>query len=75
MRTLLAFPIPTDAATAAWAGPVFALMALTTVAVLIWQAVRYFRASAAERENADSDSLESDIDDNDRDTNGRGGTP
>jgi len=39
----IAFPIPTDAATAAWAGPVFALMALTTVIVLIWQAVRYFR--------------------------------
>lgn len=43
MLPLIAFPIPTDAATAAWAGPVFALIALTTVIVLIWQAVRYFR--------------------------------
>ena len=40
-----AFPIPVDSATAAWATPVFVLMALTTVAVLIWQAVRYFRDS------------------------------
>lgn len=39
----LAFPIPTDPATAAWAAPVFALMALATLGVLIWQAVRYFR--------------------------------
>lgn len=43
MTPTLAFPIPTDPATAAWAAPVFALMALTTVAVLVWQAVRYFR--------------------------------
>ena len=40
-----AFPIPVDSATAAWATPVFVLMALTTVAVLIWQAVRFFRDS------------------------------
>ncbi len=38
-----AFPVPVDAATAAWAVPVFALMALTGVVVLIWQTVRYFR--------------------------------
>lgn len=43
MTELLAFPIPVDAATAAWAGPVFIVMALTGVIVLIWQAVRYFR--------------------------------
>lgn len=43
MSPLLAFPIPTDAATAAWAGPVFALIAVSTVVILIWQAVRYFR--------------------------------
>ena len=38
-----AFPIPTDPGTAAAAGPIFALMALATVGVLVWQAVRYFR--------------------------------
>lgn len=46
-----AFPIPVDSATAAWATPVFVLMALTTVAVLIWQAVRYFRDSSDDDEN------------------------
>ena len=51
MSDLGALPIPTDAATAAWAGPVFALMALTVVVLLIWQAVRYFRS-----EDSDSDS-------------------
>ncbi len=40
---IVAFPIPTDPGTAAAVGPVFGLMALTTVGVLIWQAVRYFR--------------------------------
>lgn len=40
---IVAFPIPTDPGTAAAAGPIFGLMALTTVGVLIWQAVRYFR--------------------------------
>ena len=29
-----AFPIPVDAATAAWAGPVFVVMALTGLVVL-----------------------------------------
>lgn len=53
MTALLAFPIPTDAATAAWAGPVFALMALTTVALLIWQAVRYFRSDDSDSEDHD----------------------
>ncbi|MER3389604.1 MAG: hypothetical protein RJQ01_06180 [Microcella sp.] len=48
-----AFPIPADAATAAWAGPVFALMAVTTVAVLIWQAVRYFRSSDRDSDHHD----------------------
>lgn len=43
MLETLAFPIPVDAATAAWAGPVFVVMALTGLVVLIWQAVRYFR--------------------------------
>ncbi len=43
MNSLIAFPIPVDAATAAWATPVFVLIALTGVAVLIWQTVRYFR--------------------------------
>lgn len=43
MTELLAFPVPVDAATAAWAGPVFAIMALTGLVVLIWQAVKYFR--------------------------------
>jgi len=50
---LLAFPIPTDPATAAWAAPVFGLMALTTVAVLVWQAVRYFRDDRAGRDERD----------------------
>jgi len=40
---IVAFPIPTDPGTAAVAAPIFALMALATVVVLIWQAVRYFR--------------------------------
>ncbi|MCY7411822.1 MAG: hypothetical protein LH471_02105, partial [Salinibacterium sp.] len=39
----IAFPIPVDAATAAWATPVFVLLALTGFAVLVWQTVRYFR--------------------------------
>ncbi len=43
MTEIIAFPIPVDAATAMWAGPVFVVMALTGVVVLIWQAVRYFR--------------------------------
>jgi hypothetical protein len=43
MTPLTAFPVPVDAATAAWAGPVFVVMALAGLAVLIWQAVRYFR--------------------------------
>lgn len=50
MTPSYAFPIPTDPAIAAWAGPVFLVMALTTVVVLIWQAVRYFRD---EREDGD----------------------
>lgn len=53
MIPALAFPIPTDPATAAWAAPVFALMALTTVAVLVWQAVRYFRDDRAGRDERD----------------------
>lgn len=43
MTELLAFPIPTDPATAAAATPLFIAMGLATVAVLVWQAVRYFR--------------------------------
>lgn len=43
MTEVLALPIPLDAGTATWAGPVFVVMALTGLAVLIWQAVRYFR--------------------------------
>jgi hypothetical protein len=43
-----ALPIPTDPGTAAAAGPIFALMALATVGVLIWQAVRYFRENREE---------------------------
>ncbi|WP_168915261.1 hypothetical protein [Microcella flavibacter] len=46
---IVALPIPTDPGTAAAAGPIFGLMALTTVGVLIWQAVRYIR------ENRDDD--------------------
>jgi len=43
MAELLAFPVPVDAETAVWAGPLFVAMALTGFVVLIWQAVRYFR--------------------------------
>lgn len=53
MSDLGALPIPTDAATAAWAGPVFALMALTVVVLLIWQAVRYFRSDDSDRDDRD----------------------
>lgn len=53
MIPALAFPIPAAPATAAWAIPVFALMALTTVVVLIWQTVRYFRDDRAGRDERD----------------------
>ncbi len=43
MSELYAFPVPVDDATAAWAAPVFVVMALAGLVVLIWQAVRYFR--------------------------------
>jgi hypothetical protein len=43
MSAMHALPIPVDAATAAWAGPVFVIMALTGLVVLVWQTVRYFR--------------------------------
>lgn len=49
MTEVIALPIPVDAATAAWAGPVFALMALTGLVVLIWQTVRYFRDNRDDR--------------------------
>ena len=55
MSADVAFPIPTDAATAAWAGPVFAVMALTIVALLIWQAVRYFRDEHDDDDSPDGD--------------------
>ena len=45
MTRLLAFPIPTDPGTASAAGPLFLAMGVATVAVLVWQAVRYFRDS------------------------------
>ncbi|RZS59519.1 hypothetical protein EV141_0748 [Microcella putealis] len=48
----LAFPIPVDPATASWAIPVFALMALTTIVVLIWQTVRYFRDNRDDDQDA-----------------------
>jgi len=47
-----ALPNPADPATAAWAVPVFALMALTTVVVLIWQTVRYFRDNRDDDQDA-----------------------
>ncbi|MCY7411531.1 MAG: hypothetical protein LH471_00595 [Salinibacterium sp.] len=43
MNSPIAFPIPVDAATAAWATPVFVLLALTGFAVLVWLTIRYFR--------------------------------
>lgn len=45
MMPPIAFPIPTDPATAAAAGPLVIAMGLATVGVLVWQAVRYFRDS------------------------------
>ena len=48
-----AFLIPTDSGTAAAAGPIFGLMALTAVGVLIWQAVRYFRENRDDRDDRD----------------------
>ena len=50
-----AFPIPTDPGTAAAAGPIFALMALATVGVLVWQAVRYFRDNRDSRDHEGTD--------------------
>lgn len=52
MLSAVAFPIPTDAATAAWAGPVFALMAVAAVTVLIWQTVRYFRSNGDDEDDS-----------------------
>jgi hypothetical protein len=49
MTEVIALPIPVDAATAAWAGPVFVLMALTGLVVLIWQTVRYSRDNRDDR--------------------------
>lgn len=49
MIQLVAFPIPVDAETATWAGPVFVVMALTGFVVLIWQTVRYFRDNRHDR--------------------------
>lgn len=44
MTEHLALPLPpVDPALARWLVPVFALMAVTGLVVLIWQAVRYFR--------------------------------
>lgn len=44
MTEHLALPLPpVDPALAPWLVPVFALMAVTGLVVLIWQAVRYFR--------------------------------
>ncbi|HET8957679.1 MAG TPA: hypothetical protein VFM95_04410 [Microcella sp.] len=52
MTLIDALPIPADPATASWAIPVFALMALTTVIVLVWQTVRYFRDNRDDDEDA-----------------------
>lgn len=51
MVETIAFPLPVDPATAAWAGPVFVIMALTGLVVLVWQAVRYFRDERDERDD------------------------
>ena len=53
MTEVLALPLPVDAATAAWAGPVFVLMALAGFTVLVWQTVRYFRDNREDSDQSD----------------------
>ena len=48
-----AFPIPAPPGTPAWVNVLFALAAVTTVVVLIWQAVRYFRQHPSNDDDGD----------------------
>lgn len=45
----VAFPIPAPAGTPPWVGILFLLAGATTFAVLVWQAVRYFRDNGDEK--------------------------
>lgn len=53
MAELVAFPVPVDADTAVWAGPLFVAMALAGFVVLVWQAVRYFRDERSDERSDD----------------------
>lgn len=45
----VAFPIPAPAGTPPWVGILFLLAGAATFAVLVWQAVRYFRENGDEQ--------------------------
>lgn len=44
MELIVAFPIPTSGGISPWVTVAFALVALATVTLLIWRAVKYFRS-------------------------------
>lgn len=45
---MILFPIPAPPGTPWWVGLLFVAAGLTTFAVLVWQAVRYFRDNPAD---------------------------
>ena len=45
LRAMVALPIPVPAGTPSWVGAVFVVASAAVLVVLIWQAVRYFRAN------------------------------
>lgn len=53
---MIAFPIPAPPGTPPWVGVLFGLAAIAGFAVIVWQAVRYFRDS-----NGDSDDRDDDV--------------
>ena len=42
---MVALPIPVPAGTPSWVGVVFVVASAAVLVVLVWQAVRYFRAN------------------------------
>lgn len=57
MHAMIAFPVPVPPELAPWLAPIFGLMAVTGFVVLVWQAVRYFRAgddNTGEKDREDS---------------------
>jgi uncharacterized membrane protein YccC len=50
---LPAFPIPAPPGTPPWINILFGLAAIATVAVLVWQAVRFFRDDRNDRGDDD----------------------